>query len=145
MEIVSKSPEETLKIALNFAASLKTGDVVAFKGGLGAGKTTFIKGIAKGLGYDGLVNSPTYSLVNVYPSKTIPLVHFDFYRMSSEDDLITSGFFDYLEDSVVVAVEWSENLTEYLPQNCIFVEIKIVSPTQRKIIINETRNDDDCD
>ena len=119
---VSHNVEETQKIAEDFAKTLKSGDVLAFTGGLGAGKTAFVRGLAKGLNVKGEVCSPTFSIVHEYIGK-INLVHFDMYRVSSVDDLYTTGFFDYLDQNVIMAVEWSENISAVLPENTVYINI----------------------
>ena len=105
------SVQETEQLASEFAKELKCGDVVAFTGGMGAGKTAFVRGLAKGLGVSGEVSSPTYAIVNEYRGDPT-LYHFDMYRVSSADDLFTTGYFDYLDQGdSILAVEWSENIT----------------------------------
>lgn len=131
---ISASPEQTEDIAFNLAADFKGAEVIAFSGDLGAGKTCFTRGLARGLGYDGNVTSPTFSLINEYLGGRHPLYHFDMYRISSWDDLYSTGFFEYL-DNGVIAAEWSENIAAALPQNTIFVDIEKVDDTTRKITI----------
>lgn len=105
----SRSPEETENIAFELAKSLNPGDVIAFSGDLGAGKTAFTRGLARGLGISEPITSPTFTIVNEYDSGRLPLFHFDLYRLNSEDDLFDIGWEDYLERGGVCAVEWSEN------------------------------------
>ncbi len=119
---ISHSTKETEKIAEQFAKTLKGGDVIAFTGNLGAGKTAFVRGLAKGLEVKGEVCSPTFAIVHEYIGK-INLIHFDMYRISGEDDLYTTGFFDYLEQDVITAIEWSENISGFLPENTVYVDI----------------------
>ncbi len=120
--IVTHSYAETVKAGQELAAQLKAGDVIAFFGGLGMGKTAFISGIARGLDVTDHVSSPTFALVHEYRGR-LPLFHFDMYRVASWDDLDSTGFFDYLEAGGVCAIEWSENIEEALPENTMFVEI----------------------
>ena len=134
MEFITHSANETEALAAAFAVSLAPGNVVAFQGGLGAGKTAFIRGLAQGLGVAGEVSSPTFALVHEYPG-TPPLVHFDMYRIHSLDDLYTTGYFDYLDTGAVIAVEWSENISAALDEDAIYVTIEPLSETDRKIII----------
>ena len=115
MKYISYSTAETEKIAAEFAQYVKNGDCIAFVGGMGMGKTAFVRGLAKGLGLKGEVCSPTFSLVNEYRSPNTTLYHFDMYRITSLDDLYSTGFFDYLDTDAVLAVEWSENITDALP------------------------------
>lgn len=135
MEYISHSPGETEKFAEKFAALLRPGDVVAFLGGLGAGKTAFVRGMAAEMAPDAEVSSPTFALVNEYDGP-IPLWHFDMYRITSVEDVYSTGFFDYLEMGGVLAVEWSENISPALPDETIFVEIERLSDNERKIIIS---------
>ena len=108
-EKFSHSAEDTEKIALELGKTLKAGDIVLYEGDLGAGKTTFTKGLAKALGVDDVVTSPTFALVNEYSGR-IPLFHFDLYRIETFDDLYAIGFFDYLDRGGIIAAEWSENI-----------------------------------
>ena len=109
MKLLTHSPEETEQIGMQLGNRLRPGDVVAFYGGLGAGKTAFTRGVARGLGIAGPVASPTYTLVNEYLSGRLPLFHFDLYRLSSEDELFDIGWEDYLDREGVCCVEWSEH------------------------------------
>ena len=136
MEIfTSNSREETVKIAETLAKDLKPSDVVAFRGDLGSGKTCFTSGLALGLGYTGDVTSPTFALINEYLGGSLPLYHFDMYRISSWDELYSSGFFDYIEQGGVIAAEWSENIENALPDNTIYVEFEKLGENSRKIKI----------
>ena len=121
--LISQSVAQTEQIGASLAKLLRRGDVVAFFGGLGAGKTAFTRGLAHGLGVAGSVSSPTFSIVNVYPGSPM-LCHFDMYRINGWDDLCTTGFFDYLEDDAVLAVEWSENIEAVLPEHAFSVTIE---------------------
>ena len=112
MKYLSKSPEETEKIGEALARQLQPATVLAYRGDLGAGKTAFTRGLARGLGIEELVTSPTYTIVNEYLSGRLPLFHFDMYRLRSADDLFDIGWDDYLERGGVCAVEWSENVEE---------------------------------
>ena len=132
---ISESPEETILIATKFAQSLKGGEVIAFRGDLGSGKTCFTRGIAKGFGYKGDVTSPTFALVNEYIGGYLPLYHFDMYRISTWDELYSSGYFEYQESGGVVAAEWSENIENALPENTIYVEFESLGENKRKIKI----------
>ena len=132
---ISNSREETEKIGALFAEGLKGGEVVAFIGGLGMGKTCFTRGLAKGLGFEGDVTSPTFALINEYLGGRLNLYHFDMYRIESWEDLYSSGFFEYIEENGIVAVEWSENIENALPENTVFVEIKALEDETREIII----------
>lgn len=109
-EYISRSPEDTARIAAEVASQLRAGDIILYEGDMGAGKTTFTKGLAAALGINDLVTSPTFALVNEYPEGRIPLFHFDLYRIDSYDDLYAIGFFDYLDRGGIIAAEWSENI-----------------------------------
>jgi len=114
MEFTTHSPEQTELLGRRLAERLSPGDVVAYRGDLGAGKTAFTRGIAAGLGVKERVTSPTYTIVNEYPSGRLPLFHFDMYRLSSADELFDIGWEDYLARGGVCAVEWSENVEDAL-------------------------------
>ena len=114
MTFQTNTPEETEALGERLAAQLRPGDVVAYRGGLGAGKTAFTRGLARGLGVREPVISPTYTIVNEYRSGRLPLFHFDMYRLRSADDLFDIGWEDYLARGGVCAVEWSENVEEAL-------------------------------
>ncbi len=132
---ISKNEGETLQIAENFAKKLTGGTVVAFIGGLGMGKTAFVRGALKGLNNPSRVSSPTFALVNDYGGNP-QVYHFDMYRITNEDDLYSTGYFDYLTDNSVLFIEWSENIADWLPGNTIYIKIeKNESETMRKISI----------
>ncbi len=127
--LYSNSYEETVNIGIEFGKSLiKTGGYIALYGDLGAGKTAFVSGLAKGLGYDGDVSSPTYTIMHEYIGE-IPLYHFDMYRILNEDSLYSTGYYDYVGTKSVIAVEWSENIPFAIPEKHI------------KITINQGQND----
>ena len=134
-EYISKSPEQTEEIGTKLAETLNGGEVIAFRGDLGMGKTCFTRGLARGLGYIGEVTSPTFNLVNEYIGGRLPLYHFDVYRISGWEDLYSTGFFDYIEAGAVLAAEWSENIENALDENAIIVEISRIDDLTRKIII----------
>lgn len=134
-EYRTRSVQETEQLASEFAKELKRGDVIAFTGGMGAGKTAFVRGLAKGLGVSGEVSSPTYAIVNEYRGNPA-LYHFDMYRVGSPEDLFTTGYYDYLDEGEsILAVEWSENITDSLPKQTIYVNITPLSESERKIQI----------
>jgi len=134
MEFITHSPVETEMIGAALGKILKPGTVIAYRGDLGAGKTAFTRGLAKGLGADDMVTSPTYTIVNEYLSGRMPLFHFDMYRLRSADDLFDIGWEDYLERGGVCAVEWSENVGEALEDH-ILVSIEKVGDDSRRITI----------
>ena len=134
MKFVSHSEAETEAIGEKFARMLHPGDVVAFTGGLGAGKTAFTRGMARTLAPDAEVSSPTFALVNDYGGK-VPFWHFDMYRIRTMDDLYSTGFFDYLESGGILAVEWGENIAGALPDGTIYVRITADGENERTILI----------
>ena len=134
--VKTNSPEETIKLGEKIGALLRGGDVIAYSGGLGAGKTTITRGISVGLGLGDEVTSPTFSLVNEYAGNQQTLYHFDMYRISSPDDLETTGFYDYMDGDSVLAIEWSENIESELPQNTIYIHIERIDDETRRITID---------
>ena len=135
MEYLSHSPEETERIGEELGRTLHPGCVVAFRGGLGMGKTAFTRGLARGLGCRGRVTSPTFTIVNEY-SGDIPLFHFDMYRLGGEDELFDIGWEDYLARGGVCAVEWSENVEDALRDAIhITIEKDPLEPDTRRITI----------
>ena len=123
MQITTHSADETQALGQKLASRLAPGDVIAYFGDLGAGKTAFTRGLAQGLGITDPVTSPTYTIVNEYLSGRIPLFHFDMYRLSSSDELFDIGWEDYLSRGGVCAVEWSEHVDDAL-QDAIRVTIE---------------------
>lgn len=132
---ISKSYDETLKIAQDFAKNLKNGAVIAYLGDLGAGKTAFTTGIVKGLGIDCNVYSPTFAICNEYRGNGKTLYHFDMYRVDGWSDLYSTGFFDYLDTGAYICAEWSENIFGALPDDSLIVEINKLSDNEREIKI----------
>ena len=139
MIFTTNSPRETEKIGEALGKILPAGTVLAYEGDLGAGKTAFTRGLARGLGYLDPVTSPTYTIVNEYLGGRLPLFHFDMYRLRSSDDLFDIGWEDYLERGGVCAVEWSENVTEAM-ENAIWVRIERLSDEVRRITIEGGEN-----
>lgn len=136
LEFLSTSTTDTEQIAEKFADRLSGGEVIAFCGGLGMGKTCFTRGLARGLEFTGETNSPTFAIVNEYRGGRLPLFHFDMYRISSWEDLYSCGYFDLLDEGGVIAVEWSENIASALPDDVINVSIeKGENENERKITI----------
>ncbi len=136
---ISNSPSETEEIGKKIALSLTGGEILAFRGDLGAGKTCFTRGLAHGLGFSGAVNSPTFAIVNEYSGGRLTLYHFDMYRIENWGDLYSTGFFDYLEENAVLAVEWSENIESALPRNTTYITIE-KDGENRRIITVDTRS-----
>ena len=134
MEYITTSPEETEAVGAALGKLLKPGTVLAYTGDLGAGKTAFTRGLAKGLGATDRVTSPTYTIVNEYLSGRLPLFHFDMYRLSSSDDLWDIGWEDYLERGGICAVEWSENVEAAL-EAPLWVRLTKLDENTRRITI----------
>lgn len=130
---ITQSPEETEALAEKMAKSI-TPCVIAMTGDLGAGKTAFTRGLAKGLGYKGEVTSPTFAIVHEYVGGRLPLYHFDMYRVEGWEDLYSTGFFDYMEQPSVLSVEWSENIVSALPENHVKVDIRRGQEDNERII-----------
>ena len=140
-KFVTKSAAETAEVAYNLGIKILSGAVIAFTGDLGAGKTTFIKGLARGLGYLGAVSSPTFAIVHEYVGGRLPLYHFDMYRVDGWESLYSTGFFDYMETESVLAVEWSENIENALPDDLITVDIKRGNDDNERIITISSRGE----
>ena len=135
------SPEQTEALGEKLAQQLTPGTVIAYLGDLGAGKTAFTRGLARGLGSDERVTSPTYTIVNEYLGGRMPLFHFDMYRLTSADDLFDIGWEDYLERGGVCAVEWSENVEDALEDPSI-VNIEKLGEDARRITVTGGNADD---
>ena len=134
MRFVTHSADETEALGERLAKTLHGGEIIAFTGDLGAGKTAFTRGLARGLGIPTRVTSPTYTIVNEYTGGRLPLFHFDMYRLGSSDELFDIGWEDYLQRGGVCAVEWSENVADAM-EGAISVHIGRDSDEQCTIII----------
>ena len=134
MTFLTNSPEETEAIGAALGKIIKPGTVIAYRGDLGAGKTAFTRGLARGLGCREIVTSPTYTIVNEYLGGRIPLFHFDMYRLASSDDLFDIGWEDYLERGGVCAVEWSENVDDAM-EDAVYITIEKLGEDSRRITI----------
>lgn len=136
----ASSVEETEKIAANLSKELSPGDVVALFGDLGAGKTHFVSGLSKALGYKGETYSPTFAIINEYLGGKYPIYHFDMYRISTWDDLYTTNYDEYLsEGRGILAIEWAENIENALPDEYYKVEIRNTGETSRNIEISKVQ------
>lgn len=133
MEYLSHSETETEAAGQALAAKLRPGDVVAYRGDLGAGKTAFTRGLARGLGCHGRVTSPTFTIVNEYEGPT-PLFHFDLYRLGGWEELFDIGWEDYLARGGVCAVEWSERAEDALEEEPIWVDIRRGEGEEQRVI-----------
>lgn len=121
-EIKTGSPSETEALGERLAAKLRGGEVIALFGGMGMGKTAFTRGLARGLGIQSGVSSPTFALIHEYRGR-LPVYHFDMFRVSGWDDLYSTGFFDYLESGGVLVIEWSENIEAAIPEDAVRITI----------------------
>lgn len=138
MDITIKtcSARETIEVGKRIGTKLAGGDIVAFKGGLGAGKTTITRGIVMGARLEDIAFSPTFALVNEYLNPNGPdIYHFDMYRISSEE-LETIGFYDYLGEDSIILIEWSENIADALPGSVITIELERITDDERLITIS---------
>ena len=135
MNILTNNSKETEDIGKRLASKLKGNEIIAFYGDLGAGKTTFIRGIANFFGMEDMVSSPTFAIVHeYYENDDFKIYHFDMYRINSYEDLESTGFFDYVEKGVIL-IEWSENIESYLPEGVIKINISKCSEEKRLIDI----------
>ena len=134
MDFITNSPEETEAVGTALGKILQPGTILAYRGDLGAGKTAFTRGLARGLGYCEPVTSPTYTIVNEYLGGRLPLFHFDMYRLASSDDLWDIGWEDYLERGGICAVEWSENVDDAM-ENAVYITIHKTGENMRRIEI----------
>ncbi len=140
---ITHSPEETISFAEKIGRLLKAGDFIAYHGDLGAGKTTFTRGLAVGMGLPDEVSSPTFAIVNEYHGRDkTTLYHFDMYRIGSSEELETTGFYDYPLNESVFAVEWAENIEDAFPENVIQIKISRIDDDVRKITIITAEGDE---
>ncbi|MBR4201710.1 MAG: tRNA (adenosine(37)-N6)-threonylcarbamoyltransferase complex ATPase subunit type 1 TsaE [Oscillospiraceae bacterium] len=132
----TESPAETRALAAKIGAAVRTGTCIAFFGGMGAGKTTFIRGLCEGMGLPDIVSSPTFALVNEYHAAgCVPVYHFDMYRVTNAEALETTGFWDYPQEEAVFVIEWAENIEEELPQLLLKIRIQGSGDQPRQITL----------
>ncbi len=134
MQVITETAQQTEELGERLGRSLRGGEIIAYRGGLGAGKTAFTRGLARGLGIPMRVTSPTYTVVNEYTGGRLPLFHFDMYRLGSSDELFDIGWEDYLARGGVCAVEWSEQVADAM-DGAITVTIEVLSEERRRITI----------
>ena len=139
MEFITNCPEETEALGERLAKILTPGTILAYRGDLGAGKTAFTRGLARGLDCREQVTSPTYTIVNEYLGGRLPLFHFDMYRLRSSDDLFDIGWDDYLDRGGICAVEWSENVADAM-EDPITVTIEKIGDNSRRITIERSES-----
>ena len=143
MKYISDSAEKTETIAAEFAKKLKGGEIITLDGDLGAGKTAFVRGLAKGLGITDRVVSPTFTIVNEYRHGKIPLFHFDVYRIGSSDEMYDVGWEEYINSGGIAVVEWAVNIEDILDENCIKINIAKnldISDDYREITLRGVQN-----
>jgi tRNA threonylcarbamoyladenosine biosynthesis protein TsaE len=131
--IISRNAEETIAIGARFAQVVHGGDVIALDGAIGAGKTHFVQGLARGLGFNGQVTSPTFTLVHEYAGARLPIFHFDFYRLDDPDEVLAIGLDEYLDADGVCVIEWGDKFPALLPPTARWVRIAIKGD-QREIV-----------
>ena len=134
-KILSKSTKKTKEIAAKLAKNLKGGDIISLSGNLGGGKTTFVQGIAEGLGIKEKITSPTFVIIKEYPTiKNFSLVHIDLYRITNFSEAQTAGISDYLEKSnKVCVIEWGERISDFLPEKTKLIKFKFIDESTREI------------
>lgn len=129
---ISNSPQETIQLASRWGESLPAGSVVVLRGNLGSGKTVFVKGVAKGLGVQESVTSPTFVFVNEYQGR-IPVYHLDLYRIESPDQAGSIGYEEYFDSDGVTLIEWGERIKQFLPRGAVWIEFEVLGEKQRRI------------
>ena len=136
LQKITHSPAETEALAEALAGCLHGGEVIAYSGGMGMGKTAFTRGLARGLGFTGRVTSPTFTIVNEYEGR-LPLFHFDMYRLADEEELFDIGWEDYLTRGGVIAIEWSERIREALPGETRYIRFARGDAEESRVITIE--------
>ena len=136
-EYISKSIKDTEEIAAEVAKGLEKGGFLALYGEMGAGKTAFVRGLVKALCPEclPLVHSPTFAIVNEYAGENIAVYHFDLYRLTDEDDLLSKGFYDYIDGRSVIVTEWSELFENAIPPEAVRLKIEILGETERRFTL----------
>ncbi|MDP6397136.1 MAG: tRNA (adenosine(37)-N6)-threonylcarbamoyltransferase complex ATPase subunit type 1 TsaE [Candidatus Marinimicrobia bacterium] len=137
IEHLTSSPKETQSLAKDFASDLCPSDVLALSGDLGSGKTTFVQGLAEGLGVTANVVSPTFKLVNEFDG-SLPLYHLDFYRIESASAAVAIGIEHYVFGDGVTVIEWADRYPEVIPDDAIQIHFEVMSETERRIIVERT-------
>lgn len=136
MIYMTRNPEETYKLGIQLGERLKPGIIISLNGDLGAGKTQFTKGIAKGLGVDDYITSPTFTIVNEYEGR-LPFYHFDIYRIDDIEELYEIGFEEYIYGKGVSVIEWGDMIGDILPDDIIYIYIKKIDDNTREIEIDD--------
>jgi tRNA threonylcarbamoyladenosine biosynthesis protein TsaE len=136
LKFITKNPQETIQKAAELTKDLRAGDIVLLEGDLGAGKTTFVKGLAKGLKADSKnVVSPTFVLMNIYKGK-LPIYHFDLYRLEKPEELASLNIDEYLQSDGIAVIEWPKRLGDQIPQNTYWIEFKHKDENTREVCIS---------
>ena len=135
--VITNSAAETRELGKRLAEKLKAGDVILLEGDLGAGKSEFARGVAKGLGVTETVTSPSFTILNVYESGKLPLYHFDWYRLESEEELYELGMDEYLGGDGIAVVEWAERCPEAVPENVLRIRLEVTGGESRRITVND--------
>ena len=136
-DIKVTSENETMAFAQQLAMDLQPGTVLGLVGDLGAGKTHFVKGLARGLGSDATISSPTFTLVHEYESGSCPLYHFDFYRVDQLEEIVAIGWEEYLDETGIIVVEWADRFPELMPQETQWWQIEILDENTRRIKLTD--------
>lgn len=131
--IISHSPGETFAFGERLAATLQRGDVIALTGELGAGKTHLVKGLARGLGIETEITSPTFTLIHEHTGGAFSLFHIDFYRLDSAEEALKIGLDEYLESNGVTVIEWADKFSELIPQNARWIRLRVLENDLREI------------
>jgi len=134
---ISRSPAETFDLGKEKGAAVKSGDVFALWGDLGAGKTQFVKGLAAGMGIRNHVTSPTFTLIHEYMGGAFPLYHLDFYRLETSVEALKIGFDEYLESEGVMVIEWADKFADIIPDGAEWIHFCHCEPESREIRVGE--------
>jgi tRNA threonylcarbamoyladenosine biosynthesis protein TsaE len=136
--VVTKSSDDTKGVAAKFSAGLKGGEVIALVGELGAGKTCFVQGLAEGLNINKkyYVNSPTFTILNIYEGGKKPVYHFDWYRLESENECLDIGLEEYFDGNGISVIEWAEKFPRLLPEKTIWIRIDVEGEKKRRITVS---------
>ena len=141
-EFITNSANQTAELGKKIGSLINEPLVIAFLGGMGSGKTSFTTGFVKGVDYFGEVNSPTFAIVNEYLGGRLPIYHFDMYRIEDEDELYSIGFYDYMDQDAILVIEWSENISESLPDDTVYIKFVSNNENSRTIEIECKKNKD---
>lgn len=141
LKIISKSLDETIRIGMDLSKHLMPGDLICLTGDLGTGKTSFTKGLGKGLGITEYITSPTYTIINEYYSGRIPLYHFDVYRLGSADEMLELGCDEYFFGNGITVLEWADNVLDILPEEKLCIIMNVGNNFDERIITMKAYGD----